>query len=116
MLLAPLASDIVLTGQDRTEIGLLIVPNREACAEMGFSDMSADGVMTCPAMRAEIGQRLGGRADTGSSTRISRALVLADPPSLAHGEVTAKGNLNYRKILDTRSVQVERLYDPADLI
>lgn len=51
---------------------------------------------------------------TGSSTRIGRALVLAEPPSLADHEITAKGNLNMRKVLTRRADLVARIYDDAD--
>ena len=109
--LAPLAADIVLTGHDRREIGLLVFPNREAMAERGYSAGASGGVLLCPELDTEISCRLRGRATTGSSTKVTRALVLADPPSLATGEITAKGNLNYRKILQTRATLVTRLYD-----
>lgn len=112
--LSPLAADIVITGQDRADVGLLIVPNREAIAALGYSDAGKDGAMTCPLLAADLAVRLTGRRATGTSTRITRALVLGDPPSLAAGEMTAKGNLNNRKILETRAGLVARLYDAND--
>ena len=51
---------------------------------------------------------------TGSSSRIVRALVLGEPPSVGDGEITAKGNLNARRILDRRKALLDRLYDDAD--
>ena len=42
----------------------------------------------------------------------ARALALLTP--LAAGEITAKGNLNNRRILSVRAALVERLYDDAD--
>ena len=51
---------------------------------------------------------------TGSSTRIARALVLAEPPLLGEGETTDKGNLNQRRILTRRADLVARLYDDGD--
>ena len=53
-------------------------------------------------------------AATGSSTRVGRALILTEPPSLETQEMTAKGNLNTRKVLDRRDDLVARLYDDAD--
>ncbi|MEL6791918.1 MAG: hypothetical protein AAFP78_00575, partial [Pseudomonadota bacterium] len=38
-------------------------------------------------------------AGRGSSLRIARALVMAEPPSVGQGEITAKGNLNNKKML-----------------
>ena len=51
---------------------------------------------------------------TGSSSRIVRALVLGEPPSVGDGEITAKGSLNNRAILSRRAALLERLYDDAD--
>ena len=51
---------------------------------------------------------------TGSSTRVVRALVLAAPPSMSDGELTAKGSINNRKVLTLRKDFVERLYNNDD--
>lgn len=114
--LAPLAADLVITGQDRNEIGVMIFPNRDALAEGGFADTMERGAMTCPKLLSDIHHRLVERSRqvSGSSTRISRAIVLSEPPSMADGEITAKGNLNFRKIQALRKDILERLYDNAD--
>ena len=70
--------------------------------------------MTSTKLAADVAGKLRTRKATGSSTRIARAMILADPPSLAAGEITAKGNLNNRKVLSTRAGLIERLYDDAD--
>jgi len=50
----------------------------------------------------------------GSSMRIARCLLLAEPPSIDANEITDKGYLNQRAILTRRAALVERLYsDPA---
>ena len=51
---------------------------------------------------------------TSSSTRVARALVLAQPPSMSDGELTAKGSINARKVLTLRKELLERLYDDTD--
>ena len=50
-----------------------------------------------------------------SSRRIARVLLLAEPPSIAAGEVTDKGYVNQRAVLERRATLVERLYggEPA---
>ena len=53
-------------------------------------------------------------AATGSSMRIARAIVLAEPPSVGAGEITPKGSLNVRAVTTRRAGLVERLYDDAD--
>ena len=52
-------------------------------------------------------------AARGSSLRIARALVMAEPPSVGEGEITAKGNLNNKKMLARRADLVDRLFDEA---
>jgi feruloyl-CoA synthase len=47
---------------------------------------------------------------TGASTRITAAILLEDPPSLDAHEVTDKGSLNQRAVLDHRAALVEALY------
>ncbi|MFZ2102729.1 MAG: feruloyl-CoA synthase [Oricola sp.] len=114
--LAPLAADLVVTGHDRSDIGLMIVPDRQALAAAGYRPGEIDGALTDPGLFEDLAQRLGLWAEkaTGSSTRVARALVLAEPPSLGDGEVTAKGNLNARKLLTRRAALLERLYAAAD--
>ncbi|MEM7523205.1 MAG: AMP-binding protein [Pseudomonadota bacterium] len=113
--LSPLAADLVITGHDRSEVGVLIIPNLEAVAAAGFAVSAAGGVMTEAALRDEFARRLREAGEgAGSSMRISRALVLAEPPSLAEGEITAKGNLNFRRILTRREALLHRCYDNAD--
>ena len=56
--LAPLAADLVITGQDRDEIGLMIFPDRDALAAAGFTLEEEDGALTCPKLLSEIHHRL----------------------------------------------------------
>jgi len=116
--LAPLASDLVITGADRNQIGVMIFPNVTELTREGFELTGEGGAYVCKLLQGEIHRRLGERAReiSGSSALISRAIVLADPPSMPDGEITAKGNLNIRKVLARRSALLERLYkddDPA---
>ncbi|MEL7114589.1 MAG: feruloyl-CoA synthase [Pseudomonadota bacterium] len=114
--LAPLAADLVVTGADRAEIGVMIFPNMTELARASYSTDSVDGALTCPKLLSEIRDRLIARASSasGSSVRVTRALVLADPPSMPEGEATAKGNLNVRAVLTRRAALLARLYAPSD--
>lgn len=111
--LAPLAADLVVTGQDRNEIGLMIFPNRDGLDTAGYTLKVDSGALVCPKLLADISARLVARAGQGdgSSTRVTRAIVLAEPQSLTNGEITAKGNLNFRKGLTRRADLLARLYD-----
>lgn len=114
--LAPLAADVVVTGADREETGLMIFPNIAEMTLLGFATDGSFGAFTCPGLLSEIKARLTRRArDFSASTiRISRAILLVKPPSMAEGESTTKGNLNFRKVLTRCSNLLTRLYSDAD--
>ena len=111
-----LAQDIVVTGADRTEIGIMIFPNMKELQAEGFGLDAEAGAFTNRLLKGEIARRLAERAREvqGSSTHVARAIVLAEGPDMGEGEITAKGNLNARKVLDRRKALLERLYDDAD--
>ena len=50
----------------------------------------------------------------GSAQSPSRALVLAEPPSSEAGEITDKGYLNQRAVLNRRAADVAALYAGID--
>ena len=108
--LAGLAADLVITGEDRTEIGVLIFPTPDA-AKDGTDD---GGALIGDPLHETIAGRLNNASETASSTRIARALVLAEPPSIAEAEITAKRNLNFRRVLERRASLLARLYDDDD--
>ncbi|WP_170604061.1 feruloyl-CoA synthase [Ruegeria arenilitoris] len=114
--LAPIANDIVVTGADRNQIGLLIFPDQEELTLQGYELIDDNGAYRCDLLQGEIRRRLAERASkvSGSSTRVARAIILSKPASMSDGEITAKGNLNFRKVLTERQRLLERLYDDAD--
>lgn len=114
--LAPYASDVVIAGHDRDDIGLLIFPSPAMRAKVSVSETSQDD-HTGKAMamhddvRALVTQALMQLAqDAGSSQRAARAAILASPPSLEQGEITDKGYVNQRAVLTLRADDVARLY------
>ncbi len=112
--LAPVAVDVVVTGEGRAEVGLLIVPAPGLLADGAL--ISDGGACLRTGVLADIAQRLADKAKTaqGSSNKVMRALILSEPASMAEGEITAKGNLNFRKILDRRRDLLIRLFDDKD--
>ena len=102
-LLAPHVQDIVLTGHDRDEIGLLVFasPQGAALAPEVLREHIA-GVLR--ALRSE---------GAGSSQCPACALVLGEPPSLDAGEITDKGYINQRAVLTRRAAEVARLHARA---
>ncbi len=110
--LGALAQDVVVTGHDRDEIGLLIFPG----PAIGASTLKADGFISDSSVMAQVQNALAPLADTssGSSGRIRRAAVLADPPSVRNHEITAKGNLNINAVLKNRAKLIDVLYGTDD--
>jgi feruloyl-CoA synthase len=113
-----LLQDAVVTGHDRDYLGLLAWVNAGAArrvlpASVDPGDPAA--VARCEVVVEEVRRGLGSynaRAG-GSSSRIARVLLLTDPPSLDAGEITDKGYINQRAVLDRRDDDVRRLYEPT---
>ena len=110
---APLAADLVMTGQDKSDIGVLIFPNKEAIETAGHALDDVDGMLSDPSLLTALWDRLAAwnEANASSSTRIARAAFFAEPASLVDAEITAKGNLNFRKVLQRRSAILDHLYN-----
>lgn len=113
---ADIALDVVVTGHDRNELGLLVFPHPGSMNESVLSASDTGEVFSSDAVRMLIHSRLTTLSQhaTSSSTRVVRALVLATPPSMSDGELTAKGSINARKVLTLRKELLERLYDDND--
>ena len=114
--LAPYVSDLVLTGQGREEVGMLLIPNRATIAAQGWDVSDDGGALICAPLMDKIGAVMKELAakTTGSAARVTGAVIMADIPSMGDGEATAKGNLNFPKILMRRADLVNRIYDRAD--
>ncbi|PLX39134.1 MAG: feruloyl-CoA synthetase [Hyphomicrobiales bacterium] len=110
--LSGLARDIVVCGHDRGEVGLFVFP-ADGAAEAGEV---THGAITDEHLMARIEERLRDMNHhvTGSAKRITRAIIVAEPPSLQHNEITDKGSLNINNILKRRADLLERLYDNED--
>lgn len=113
--LKPVAQDIVVTGHDRDEIGFLVFPNVSECRSLcpGLPpDAPVEQVLTNPAVlaRVRLGMSALAQAGGGSSTVPTRALLMAEPPSVEAGEITDKGYINQRAVLTRRKDLVEALY------
>lgn len=107
-----LVQDVMICGHDRDAIGLFVFP----LPDQVHVDNTSKGTVIDPALQAQIEARLAemAQAASGSAKRISRAIILAEPPSLKDGEITDKGSLNPRKIMTRRAELLERLYDNED--
>jgi feruloyl-CoA synthase len=96
----PLIQDAVITGHDRNEIGALVFLNPAATKDLSVEKIR-EKISAGLKMLAKEG---------GSSTHPARVLVMAEPPSIDGNEITDKGYLNQRAVLERRAALVEKLY------
>jgi len=112
---APYVRDIVVTGTNQDEIGALVLPDAVACLEL-CPDLPAEAsiiqLAADPRVRRHFQSLIDSfaRRSTGSSNRIARAMFLEDSLSLEAGEVTDKGSINQRALLQNRPNLVDELY------
>jgi feruloyl-CoA synthase len=103
--LAPLVQDVVITGHDRADVGVLVFLS-EAARALPEGTLRERVSTALAALAAEGG---------GSSQTPARAMLLPDAPNAAAGEITDKGYLNQRLVLSRRADVVQRLHQqPAD--
>jgi feruloyl-CoA synthase len=112
---APYVRDAVITGEARDTLGMLLVPDLIACRGLcdGLSEDATPGtILGHAAVRDQVCARLASFAGaaTGSATRVARAILLEEPPSLDAGEITDKGSINQRAMLARRQALVDDLY------
>jgi feruloyl-CoA synthase len=117
----PLVQDVVVAGINRDDIRLLVFPRLEdarhlaAAAGLGSGATPAQ-VLGCAPVREFFQRWLNSlhAQGTGSASRPTALLLMAEPPSLDKGEVTDKGSINLRRVLQQRAALVERLFDEAE--
>lgn len=106
--LSPLAMDLALCDDNRPFLAVLVWPNAQGVA----AALGADTDLAGPALRAALGERLTrfNEGQSGSGAHIKRAFVLTEPPSANAHEISDKGTINRRTLLDRRRDIVERVY------
>lgn len=110
-----LLQDALIAGLDRPYIGLLGWPSLEAVRALTGEKLSAEAAARDPRVLAALKEGLEehNRNNPASSTRIARALLLVEPPTIDAGELTDKGYINQAVALDRRAEDVAKLYvDP----
>ena len=114
---APLVRDVVIAGINRDEISALVVLDLDGCRLINPTlppddyGVTASDPLIRDAFRERFARFLG--TATGSSTRISRAVLIDAPLSIDRGEVTDKGSINQRAVLEHRSRVIEAIYSPV---
>jgi feruloyl-CoA synthase len=101
----PVIQDAVITGHDRNEVGALLFLSNAA------------GDLPPQEIRSRLSAVLSTLSkDTGSSTHPTRFLVMTEPPSIDANEITDKGYMNQRAVLERRAALVEKLYSSDESV
>ena len=110
---APYVQDAVITGLDLREVGAMLFPTAALRTLSGLGQQAtlADVAASGPVMAwlQELVNTLD-KTSTGSASRIARAIILTEPPSIDKGEVTDKGSINQRSVLKHRAGLVATLH------
>ena len=111
---APVIQDAVVAGHDRDEVGLLVFPDPAGAAKVAGLEAGTPVPELVAHERVRDTLRDGLAAynarNPGSSTRIGRALLLKEPPDIDANEITDKGYINQRAVLERRESLVEKLF------
>jgi feruloyl-CoA synthase len=106
---SPWVFDTVIVGQDKPFVGALVWPS-PAAMQLLAQEQSDTPPLERLVARIKAGIAAHNAAETGSSRRIGRFMVLSEPPSIDAGEITDKGYVNQRLTLDRRKAQADALY------
>jgi len=100
----PIVQDAVITGHEKSEVGALVFLNVAAVNARGLDDAGVRGCLQ------SVLDQLAAESGGASSTHPVRALVMAEPPSIDANEITDKGYINQRAVLERRAALVEVLH------
>jgi feruloyl-CoA synthase len=112
---APVIEDVVVAGHDRDAIALLVFPSLAGCRSL-CPHLPADAPLAALVAERAVREALAAGLERhnlaagGSSHRVARVLLMSEPPSIDANEITDKGYLNQRAVLDRRATLVDRLY------
>jgi len=111
---SPLIKEAVIASDGADALGTLAWPDIGACAK-ALPELAGVGVSDLvrhPALLSELERRLAvvNTGQTGASMRIERLMLLEEPPSMPHYEVTDKGSINQRAVVERRRDCINDLF------
>ena len=111
---SPYVQDVVVAAPDRECLGMLVFPRLPECRQLaGLGAEASDAqVLGSDAVRQWFANWLThlNRDAQGNASRIEWLALLAEPPLIDAGEITDKGSINQRAVLQRRAALVEALY------
>lgn len=111
---SPLFFDCIVCGQDKPFVGLLAWPSVAAAAQLcGTHDLNE--IVAHPRIREFVKEKFAAynKEQGGTSTRVKRVVLMAEPPSVDGHEITDKGYVNQRATMDRRKALVDKLFATA---
>jgi feruloyl-CoA synthase len=108
---SPALFDCVVCGQDKPFVALLAWPNAQAALAIS-GKASLDEAIADPKLREFVRGKFTAHnaAQSGTSSKIRRVILMAEPPSIDGHEITDKGYVNQRATLERRAALVDALY------
>lgn len=111
---SPVVQDMVICGEGRDHIGVLCWLNAAGAAKVAGVEPSSPlaELSRHPKVLEHVGQALKkwNAGQSGLSTKVARAILLPDAPSIDANEITDKGYINQRAALERRAAEIERLF------
>ena len=108
---SPLVFDAVIAGQDKNYAAALFWP-AQATFMSYVQKAGGDAPKALQQLTADLTEKVKAfnAGEKGSSRRIKRFMVMTEPPSIDAGEITDKGYVNQRCVIDRRDTLVQTIY------
>jgi feruloyl-CoA synthase len=111
---SPVVQDMAICGEGRENIGVLAWLNAAGAAKVADVEPATplSELSKHPKVQEHVTAALKkwNAAQSGLSTKIARAILLPDAPSIDANEITDKGYINQRAALERRAAEIERLF------
>jgi feruloyl-CoA synthase len=112
---APLLREVVVAGEGRDCVGALAWLDAVGCrTALALGEEVADEALARhPAVLSALAERLAdcNRGQTASTSRVEALGLLIEPPSMEAYELTDKGSINQRAVVERRAAAVADLFD-----
>jgi feruloyl-CoA synthase len=110
----PLIKEAVIAHDSGNMLGTLVWADVGACAKTlpELAGVSQGKLVRHPVLLRELVKRLAtlNAGQNGASMRIERLMLLEEPPSMQHYEVTDKGSINQRAVIERRKQAVDEMF------
>jgi feruloyl-CoA synthase len=110
----PFLKDAVIAHDGANTLGTLAWPDLGPCVTM-LPELACTGareLVRHPVLLQELARRLAAlnAGQKGASMRVERLMLLEEPPSMQHYEITDKGSINQRAVIERRKPCVDDLF------